>query len=100
VGAFEFAFAPAATPLSGGAFWSGNTIQYAQQSCCKTLNRRHPEPCRVLGGKAKDLSYFFAFAFVAAAIRLRRAAFEFAFAFVPARPAPRFSTLKNPGAKH
>jgi len=29
----------------------------------KNKMRRHPEPYRVFGGKAKDPSYFFAFAF-------------------------------------
>src|SRR6185437_8549882 len=62
-------------------FLARTAIQHSQKSRrktlnrsvnppCKTSNRRHPEPWRVLGGKVKDLSYFFAFAF---AIRLRRA---------------------------
>src|SRR6185312_4792791 len=56
-----------------GVFGPATRFNTLNNPRCKTLNRRHPEPCRIFGGKAKDLSYFFAFAFVAAAIRLRRA---------------------------
>jgi len=46
----------------------------------KTLNRRHPDPCRALSGKAKDPSSSLHLLLVAAAFWA--GAFEFAFAFV------------------
>src|SRR5690348_8489379 len=44
----------------GGCF-SGPALRFSalNNPACKTLNRRHPSPCRALSGKAKDPSYSF-----------------------------------------